>query len=80
MSTVLIDADSVVYRAGFAGEVTSLQIAYEDKDGAFHTKGFIPDPKLGSARKQLDKFRGGIVLCPIRIPDFNDIVCLFGTD
>ena len=56
MSTVLIDSDSVVYRAGFAGEVTSLQIAYEDKDGAFHTKGFIPDPKLGSARKQLDKF------------------------
>jgi hypothetical protein len=56
MSTLLGDFDSLVYAAGFAGEVTSLQIAYEDKDGAFHTKGFIPDPKLGSARKQLDKF------------------------
>jgi hypothetical protein len=56
MSTVLIDSDSIVYRAGFAGEVTSLQIAYEDKEGVLRTCGFLPDPKLGSARKQLDKF------------------------
>jgi hypothetical protein len=56
MSTVLIDSDSIVYRAGFAGEVTSLQVSYEDKDGVLHSRGFLPDPKLGSARKQLDKF------------------------
>jgi hypothetical protein len=55
-SILLLDADIVCYRAGFAGQVTSLQIAYEDKEGVLRTRGFLPDPKLGSARKQLDKF------------------------
>jgi hypothetical protein len=57
MATVLIDADSIGYRAGFAGQVSSLQIAYEDGEGKLHTRGFLPDPKLGSARKQLEEFK-----------------------
>lgn len=55
-NTVLIDSDSIVYRCGFAGEVTSLQVSYEDKEGEIHTRGFLPDPKRGSARKQLTAF------------------------
>lgn len=53
MTTVLIDSDACVYRAGFAGQITSQQVVYEDAEGALHTRGFLPDPKLGSANKQV---------------------------
>lgn len=53
---LLLDTDSIVYRAGFAGQVTSLQVVFEDKEGVLHTRGFLPDPKLGSANKQLKAF------------------------
>ena len=56
MKVALVDADSIVYRCGFAGEVTSLQVSYEDKDGNIGTRGFIPDPDLGSASAQLVAF------------------------
>lgn len=52
----LIDADSIVYRAGFAGETRSLQATYEDAEGELHTRGFVPDEKLGTAAAQLKKF------------------------
>jgi hypothetical protein len=51
---ILLDADSLVYRCGFAGQLTSTQIVYEDPEGEVHSRGFVPDDTLGSRKKQLE--------------------------
>lgn len=52
---ILIDADIICYRAGFAGELRSLQVTYEDKEGNIGTRGFVSDEKQ-SANEQLAAF------------------------
>ncbi len=42
---LIIDADPIVYRAGFAGEVNHYSVVAEDKDGGLHHASFEPTPE-----------------------------------
>ena len=52
MALAIVDADPIVYRAGFAGQSNELHVVWEDDDGNVDQEIFIPGEKTANAQLQ----------------------------